>query len=185
MPENELFLRSPSLSEAIYLLPSRFKGEGQFICKLRKKEGRRTLRKPAKKGKTMKNTQELQAFLKKYGLESRYIFEHGKCLYALPEDFPFDPKRSIRPGLKINEEAKVFIPDYASSHAIAPSYSIPLTLDQAKAYLRGEAIRLFAPEGFQIVSYNGLNLGYAKVVNGLAKNHYPKGLRQDYSHIDY
>ena len=31
--------------------------------------------------------------------------------------------------------------------------------------------------GFYVVSYNNINIGFVKSVNGILKNHFPKGLR--------
>ena len=35
-------------------------------------------------------------------------------------------------------------------------------------------------DDFYIVSYEGLNLGFVKVSGGIAKNHYPRGLRREW-----
>ena len=44
-------------------------------------------------------------------------------------------------------------------------------------YLRGEEIKTDCPNGWAVVTVCGVAVGGAKVSNGVAKNHYPKGLR--------
>ena len=51
--------------------------------------------------------------------------------------------------------------------------SDPLLLN----YLKGEEIPVDAPNGWAVITVDGFALGGVKVVNGVAKNHYPKGLR--------
>ena len=54
---------------------------------------------------------------------------------------------------------------------------LPLDSDELKAYLRGEEIPTDCENGWAVVTVNGCAVGGAKAVNGTAKNHYPKGLR--------
>ena len=49
--------------------------------------------------------------------------------------------------------------------------------DEIKKYLHGEEIETECQNGWAVVTVNGCSLGGAKVVGGVAKNHYPKGLR--------
>ncbi len=56
--------------------------------------------------------------------------------------------------------------------------TIALSKEEAEKYIRGEAFPLKGEDGFQIVSYLDIPLGFVKIVHGLAKNHYPKGLRR-------
>jgi NOL1/NOP2/fmu family ribosome biogenesis protein len=56
---------------------------------------------------------------------------------------------------------------------------IELSADSEKAekYLHGEEIECDLENGWAVVLVDGCALGGAKIVNGVAKNHYPKGLR--------
>ena len=56
---------------------------------------------------------------------------------------------------------------------------IELTADsgETKKYLHGEEFDASCENGWAVVTVNGCSLGGVKVVNGRAKNHYPKGLR--------
>ena len=49
--------------------------------------------------------------------------------------------------------------------------------EEVKKYLHGEEFDTTCENGWAVVMLNGCSLGGAKVVNGRAKNHYPKGLR--------
>ena len=44
-------------------------------------------------------------------------------------------------------------------------------------YLHGEEFSTNCETGWAVVTVNGCSLGGVKVVDGRAKNHYPKGLR--------
>ena len=56
---------------------------------------------------------------------------------------------------------------------------IELSRDSAELqkYLRGEEIETNLKNGWAAVLVDGCTVGGAKIVNGTAKNHYPKGLR--------
>ena len=49
--------------------------------------------------------------------------------------------------------------------------------DEIKKFLHGEEFKTDAPNGWTAVTVCGATLGGVKVVNGTAKNHYPKGIR--------
>ncbi len=55
---------------------------------------------------------------------------------------------------------------------------VELNKTDAERYLKGEAISKEAPNGWCAVSFDDVILGGGKVVDGLVKNHYPKGLRK-------
>ena len=51
--------------------------------------------------------------------------------------------------------------------------------DTAKKYLSGLTFGV-GGSGWKVVSYKGYPLGWCKAGAGIAKNHYPKGLRTSY-----
>ena len=55
---------------------------------------------------------------------------------------------------------------------------IPLTVEEADGYLKGNTVPCKCENGWAVVTVEGCTLGGAKAVNGTAKNHYPKGLRK-------
>ena len=64
---------------------------------------------------------------------------------------------------------------YANASPLA-AYLDPNSEDITK-YLHGEEIKTDCKNGWAVVTVCGVSLGGAKVSNGVAKNHYPKGLR--------
>ena len=57
---------------------------------------------------------------------------------------------------------------------------LDINSDELKRYLHGEEIPADCDSGWAVVTVNGCSVGGAKVSNGKAKNHYPKGLRTKY-----
>ncbi len=55
--------------------------------------------------------------------------------------------------------------------------SIEIDNQTALSYLRGLTFNCESPNGWYVVTHNGLSLGWCKVSGGVAKNHLPKGLR--------
>ena len=54
---------------------------------------------------------------------------------------------------------------------------LPCDSPEMKKYLHGEEFETTCDNGWAVVTVAGCALGGVKVVNGKAKNHYPKGLR--------
>ena len=62
-------------------------------------------------------------------------------------------------------------------------YVEDLKIDDTKAleYLRGNTLNTNQRRGWVLVSIEGIPLGWGKESNGILKNHYPKGLRINYT----
>ena len=74
---------------------------------------------------------------------------------------------------------------FEPSHSLAISSSIDewknvVSLDdeQINKYLKGESFNIDGKNGYCLVTYKNYSVGYAKLVNGTLKNHYPKVLRR-------
>jgi NOL1/NOP2/fmu family ribosome biogenesis protein len=50
--------------------------------------------------------------------------------------------------------------------------------DETEKYLRGETLEKDIENGWCLVTHKGYPLGLGKAVNGVIKNHLPKGLRK-------
>ena len=89
----------------------------------------------------------------------------------------------LRYGVKVGSVEKGrFLPDHhlaVSCHMKKVSLSLP----QALSFLQGEGFPLDADDGEVSLTYDRFALGYAKIVKGYAKNHYPKGLRRKFEGI--
>ncbi|MCI1244904.1 MAG: hypothetical protein LKG11_03050 [Bacilli bacterium] len=173
LPESDMFYRDPALPEAVYLFPHRFPGEGQYVC-LFKKPGVLV-----KTKKTVIANDRYKDFIKEYGLEGRSNETMRGKFYSLYRHFDVSHLNILRYGVKLFEMRDIFIPDHHLSHFLTPDYAKPITYAEAKAYIHGETFPCDWPDGFYIVSYDNQNLGFVKATQGVAKNHYPKGLRME------
>jgi len=165
------FYHHPDLPQGIRLFPHRFLGEGQFLCLLRHK-GEKEARHEEKVHPLPKGyPEELSAF------DYRKVNDLD---YALSMPLRIQNLSLLRYGVKLSQKEQVCPLDHALASFLPDTLSIPLDEPQAKAYLRGETFPIKEKDGLAIVSYQGMNMGYVKIVKGRAKNHYPKGLRRIY-----
>lgn len=174
LPQHASFFRTKELPEAVHLFPSLFEGEGQFIC---------LLRKPGVLFKTPKKVlanDRYKEFLKDYALTDRSNEMMRSKFYSLYQNFDVSHLNILRYGVKLFEMRDIYIPDHHLSHFLGPEFSIEIPLEYAKAYVHGDTFPLNKPDGFYIVSYDRQNLGFVKATQGVAKNHYPKGLRREW-----
>ncbi len=171
LEKNDSFYRSSLLPESVHLFPSRFEGEGQYIC-LFKKPG--TL---VKDKREILSNQRYKQFVADYGLEDRSNEMMRAKFYSLYQHFDVSHLNVLRYGVKLFELRDVYIPDHHLTHFLTPDYSWEVSKEEAEAYVHGLSFPTNKPDGFYIVSYDKQNLGYVKVTKGVAKNHYPKGLR--------
>ncbi len=172
--------RSKELKEAIHLFPMFYKGEGQFIAKIKKKGSSKN--KNFKKNiiKDKNNSNKYKNIISSLNLNFKYYKEIKKHLYGSNFDLINEKIPLIRYGIDICEIKKdYFIPSFNLSHYFASTSSIFLNEEEMKKYIKGESINknLNIKDGYYIVSFNNLNLGYVKYTKGILKNLYPKGLR--------
>ncbi len=156
--------RTENFSETVHLFPSNFEGEGHYIALIKKPgvlhsskiypfEVKRVIQ-----GKG--NSKEIQKFL----VPSK-----------LPSNFE---ELALRPGLFLGSQiGDKFVPSHHYSHVTNLDNSIELTKEEVVKYLKGETINKKCPNGYQFVSFMGMNLGVVYSLNGVLKNYYPKGLR--------
>ena len=86
-------------------------------------------------------------------------------------------------GVCIGEIRKNYIlPHHQFFMAMGSDFKRKIDLDAGSSeinkYLRGEEIPCQCENGWAVVTVDGCPVGGAKVVSGVAKNHYPKGLRR-------
>ena len=175
------------LSKAVRLFPHRLNGEGHFACLLQRKDGpanERTfpwlaVRIPAPEWKTW------QAFREEtLGVDfpSERLRMQGNRLYFVPEEVP-DLKglRVTIPGVWLgNFKKERFEPAHALALYLKPGQAyneLALTTDSRElaAYLRGESLPAEGKPGWTLVTADGWPLGWGKRVQGVVKNHFPRG----------
>ncbi len=172
LPDDPSFYHLKELPSAVRLHPNHFEGEGQFIALLRK-PGVLT---PTPK--TVVSNTRYKQFLSDYGLSERSNEIMRSKFYSLSMHFDVSHLNILRYGVKLFEIREIYIPDHHLSHFLGPEYGFDLTYEECKAYISGNTFPCDKKDGFYIVTYDNQNLGYVKVVQGTAKNHYPKGLRR-------
>ncbi len=184
---------------AMYRLwPHRLNGEGAFFALLKKSDD--GFRYPQKAGKDptkrFLKDRELKALIRRElgAIFNDNVFcdedlDHliltGNDLYLVPEDYPLPYGLSaLRCGLKLGSIRKErFEPSHSLALAVrAEDARCVLDLasegEEIRQYLHGDT--LIADEGgksWVLVCVDGYPVGWGRAVNGVIKNHYPKGLR--------
>ena len=164
-------------------------GEGQFMALLRRDEGNTADAPTYRDAAEMPARQELpvlRAFFEAAwgdaSVAERVRSLHGNLI--LPPDIPLPRGGVFAAGVAVGEIRKgVLFPHHQLFSAYGRRFGrkIHLTADDPRtaAYLHGDVIAAEGiPNGFAAVLFEGCPLGGAKVVDGMAKNLYPKGLRQ-------
>lgn len=185
----ESFLKAHTdikLLEMRKLYPHEVRGEGHFYAVLEKQgKERAELKSPIKCDKLL---EKLYREWEKGALKITvpYLFQRGTCLYGLFSPLPVPPQScdiSVKQAGVLLGRASGDGKRFEISHTLA----MCLTKDEAKCvevdrdtalkYLRGLTFECESSNGWRLVICSGFPLGWCKVVNGIAKNHLPKGLR--------
>lgn len=160
--------------------PHRVRGEGQFAALMvREGDEQAAFTEDASLPKADKKQRELVRQFDDTAVPTHCL---GGTLVSMPQLPDVKGLKVYRTGLHLGEmKGKVFAPD----HAWALSFQRPdkpvveLTEEAARQYLRGETIDVDEGlKGFVLPAYQGVVLGWGKAVDGVMKNHYPKGLRR-------
>ncbi len=174
------------------LLPHEIRGEGHFCAVLQKSDGERLevkKRRPVVKESMLKLYREWEAETLNFKAENivcedeRYSLNGGN-VYAFFEDLPEIPYGFYwNSGLFFGGKSldgKRFEPSHRLAMSLKKDEVKHFEVDEQTAlkYLRGLTFDCPATEkGWRVVTYLGYPLGWCKAVNGVAKNHLPKGLR--------
>ena len=174
--------------------PDRLKGEGFFIACLRKKEGAEFSYKSSKKSLLEKLTKAEEAIVRPWLIETAQLklLKQGDSIFAIPSsvDIPmeaiFSAKLYIRQvGVRVG---KIMVKELVPDHALAIStiinpglVAVSLKYGQAIQYLRREEVQIdpgqLMKPGWTLVTYEGMNLGWIKVLQNRINNYYPKEMR--------
>lgn len=169
--------------EGYAFYPHKVRGEGFFICVMRKTSGR--MRKLPKLPKTQKG-QPTDFITNKDNYNFYTIDNKQVALPASVSDIMLAISTALRPlriGVEVCEESR---------KGYAPAATLPLSLafnrkslptftvdkETALKFLHGDALTSAdMPNGWFVVEYNDLTLGLCKSVGARANNYYPKEWR--------
>ncbi|MBR3818752.1 MAG: methyltransferase domain-containing protein [Clostridia bacterium] len=159
------------------------KGEGQFMAVLHNTLDTFSESKHIKKsdGKIDRIVEEfLNDTLSEYN-KSHVLSYNGNPVYFSP-DFEIPKGAAFCCGITIGEIKKNYIlPHHQFFMAMGKYFNRIINLsaesDEIKKFLHGEEFETDCINGWAVVMVDGCSVGGVKVVNGRAKNHYPKGLR--------
>ena len=121
--------------------------------------------------------------LKDFSYSKEDLISVSDYVYLQPKGFDVncDKLRVVRNGLQLGIIKK---DRFEPSHSLAMALTkekvkrfVELDDDEALKYRHGEEIRKECENGWALITVQGVSLGWGKAVNGVIKNHYPKGLR--------
>ncbi len=163
--------------------PHKAKGEGQFMALLHHRAEASLNIEPLKSNTKPDKTviDFLEDTLTEYNRD--YVLEYNGNPIYYNNRLPIKDKTAFCCGVTVGEVRKNrIIPHHQFFTALGSNFKrkIDLELDSEDLvkYLHGEEIDVSCDNGWAVVTVNGYALGGAKVVDGRAKNHYPKGLRK-------
>ena len=179
--------REKELTKAVRLFPHRLCGEGHFACLLQRKDGPiNKLTQSWRPGRIPNPEWKLWQAFRDENLEvdfpSAQMRMQGDRLYYVPEDIP-DLKglRVTIPGIWLgNFKKERFEPAHPLAVFLLPGQAnnvLVLSADSQEmvAYLRGESLPAKGSPGWTLVCVDGWPLGWGKRVQGVVKNHFPRG----------
>ena len=167
------------------LWPHRIAGEGHFVALLLRRGGERAdWAAPAAPAPEAKRALALlkgalpgawHAPFAQWDLSLR-----GEILTAQPRELPrLEGVRTLSAGLALAQVGKGWVKPLHALAMAAPAGSLErvqaVDREQALTFLKGETL-VTAQEGWTLVTWQGLPLGWGKGVAGTLKNHLPKGL---------
>ncbi len=176
-----------ALKSCARLWPHRLKGEGHFVC-LVKKNGTSTNSGntgdyPVKRVKLPNEVTEFLDLINKPFDKSRFEIS-GDKLYYIPEAFPgVRGLRILRCGLYMGElkknrfEPSQSLAMYLKGEEFTNSISLAADDERIKRYLKGETINVDGKDGWALICVNSYPLGWGKLNNGTLKNKYLAGWR--------
>ncbi len=165
--------------------PHRTKGEGFFISVLQKKSSENLVKLKSLNFSKVKNTEILNC-LKNSDCFS--IFSHQDILYAVPQTMELLVQNLLKNNTVLHagvvlaqQKGKDFIPQtgLALSKAVDLSKVNVCNVDKETAvrFLQKENILIDSSEGFTLISYQDVPLGWVKNLGNRCNNIYPKEWR--------
>lgn len=178
--------RCPNIKDARRFYPHNSRGEGQFMAVMHHTGhcAVKILSKPVSRCRPEPFVLSfLDDTLEQY--DPSFLSVHNKKPVYISPKFNIKDGIAFSCGVTIGELQKSYIlPHHQFFMALGPLFKRKIELtpngDQLAKYLHGEEIQTDCSNGWAVITTNGCTVGGVKVVNGRAKNHYPKGLRTRY-----
>ena len=181
------------LRGAVRLFPHRVNGDGHFICLL-KRTGATDFNMDWKPDRLAHPSpaqtllwQDFAGEVLQADFPPNRLRVRAERLYFVPEEMPdFGSLRVLHPGVWLGTFKKerfepahplaLFLQPGQAKHVLdLPSTETGGHRSSLQAYLSGETIPSDGAPGWTLVSVDGWPLGWGKRVQGVLKNHYPKG----------
>lgn len=166
---------NPLCPIGIRFLPSKFQGEGQYVCHIQKPG-------ESKLTKFKNDNRKASTLVESY--KNYDIKKFGDTTFAISNIIDTKGLKIIRYGVKIKEEQKgieKFDLHYARTLSKDEFPSIELSLEELKLYLEGNQLnKENKNKGYVLLTYHSNSIDIAKTDGRVIKNHYPKGLRRKY-----
>ncbi|BAV08422.1 16S rRNA C967 or C1407 C5-methylase, RsmB/RsmF family [Filimonas lacunae] len=165
--------------------PDKVKGEGFFIAAFRKKEsssGTVFVKKNTLNTLTKQEVQVVGDWLK--DTANLFLFKQKDTIIAVPEQWKAEVL-TLQQSLHIKKagvavgmlKGKDLVPEHALALSLHVKDTLPklnLELEQALQYLRKKEVDAGdAPKGWTLAQFEGVNLGWMKVLPGRINNYYP------------
>jgi NOL1/NOP2/sun family putative RNA methylase len=193
---NSRFTKAKNLEKAVRLFPHRIQGEGHFVCLMKRSE--EAIEKPLGRvgahgwpDRMAWPSPSQEQLWKDFAgevlnvdFDAQQIRVRGERLYLIPEGLPYLGNLRVPvPGIWLGTLKKErFEPAHPLALFLKPGQArnaldLPAESRDMAAYLRGETIPSEGNPGWTLVTVDGWSLGWGKRVQGIVKNHFPKGLQ--------
>ncbi len=178
--------KTQNISACRRFYPHVSKGEGQFVALLKKTAGNYINIKRENALEKLSKAEEkivfdfLDSTLTNY--DKNCVKKYKDSIVYFEPDFIVPKGVAFSCGVTIGTVQKNYIqPHHQFFMAMGKEFKrqIELTHDEAESYLKGNTIPCECGNGWAVALIDGCTLGGVKIVNGTAKNHYPKGLRKN------
>lgn len=172
--------RGINLEQAVRLYPHRVKGEGQFVAVLKKKsENLHCAENPMRLcvDKTAQKWLEANTNLTCAVYESgnfSYIVSNAQLIKRKINYISWGVRAFERHDKRVEPHHNLFT---AFGLEFNNKIDLEFTHLNVEKYLKGETFSCENENGYAAVLINSAAVGGVKITNGVAKNHYPKGLR--------
>ena len=178
-----------SMPNARRVYPHLCVGEGQFFAVFEKVEGDINDSFNSKTALSSLDKAEEKIIKEFFERNLEKVPEGKLCKFKenivlVPENLPVPEKITYSCGVTLGAVEKgVFRPHHQFFSALGELFKIKLDFTpdspELQKYLHGDTFNTSSPDGFGAVTVDGMSVGGVKITGGIAKNHYPKGLRNN------